>query len=543
MPRIPVLEPSVASRPVTLPQPQVLRPPEEAFGTEVAAAQERLGQTIGRAGQVASQRLIELQQRNDEQNVLDQTTKFQTDLQGRLDDPTVDENGIPKGFLVRQRNQAKGATPQFDAVAQQMKAQYMQTVTAPELRNQMEKTLDVHLTSAREQVLHHEAAEGLASFKDSLDANQASAISNAATLSDPKDLAKAITVAQAATTGAAMHLGQSPDVVDIQNKTLAAKMVHASVMGVLDQNPTAAQAVFDANKDKMLQNDVEATQKLIDGQKIYVLTRDVWNSIAADPTFRLADGMVDRAKADAYVRSLKLEPKMEYEVMSHLDHRAMVDYSETMRKRQDAERSAVNEIIDAQSKGVPYDQALKIPSKYAWDTVSTANLEAEVTKLYANPQDRFNAWINRQPQPVQAAWAETMNTVKTKYGSSMGKVAGTQEKLSDAAINALKEDCLGKTADQIRDITKTKLDKVVVGPYSFFGITLPINKTETGWKVDVQTEKGFSEAYMKLAKDPAYGFDRVEQAKAFLARNRKAVTPSNVKRALDEALSRQQGQE
>lgn len=533
MPKVPILQPSVATQPTAVPEPQVYRPPEEAFGGDIANAKAALGQQVQRTAQVASQRLIELQQRDAEQQALDLSTKFQTELQTKLHDTELDENGRPKGFLSRQLGQAKGSIPEFDAVAQELKGQYMENVQSPELRVQMNKVLDTHLSSAREQVIHNEATQREADFKNSLDSNMKTNVASAATLSEPVEVLKAIRLAQAQATGGYMHLGMDENTILYNNKALASEMVKSAVMGNLEDNPKKAQAILTAMTPLMNASDIQPLQKTIDGKMLYERIKDV---TAVADNMRLSDGLIDRGRVNEYVRSLKLPADEEYSLISHVDHLAMVDYSITMKKRQDAQRDFTNDLVTSQSQGIPYDQALKIPAKYGWDATSIANMQAEVTKIYASPEEKFTTWISRQPQATQGAWAEATNTVKQKYGNSVATIAGTQQKMADAALTELKQDCLGKSADQIRDIVKTKLDKVTIGPGAIWGNLWP--DKETAWKADANLRQGISEANMLLEKD--YGADRVGQAKTFLATSRdkdgRAIptTPANIKRVLDE---------
>ena len=93
-----------------VPTPPLIRPPEQAFGGGVAAATEEMGKTAQGAGQEIFERILEYRQREDEQRVLDLHTQAQTAIQNALLNPELDENQRPKGMLLRQLNQAKGAT-------------------------------------------------------------------------------------------------------------------------------------------------------------------------------------------------------------------------------------------------------------------------------------------------------------------------------------------------------------------------------------------------------------------------------------------------
>lgn len=535
MPRVPVLEPTASVKPVEAPAPQAYRPPEESFGGSIAAAKGQLAEQVSKTTGLATDRLIELQRRDDEQQALDVSTKFQTELQNTLQDSTGDENGVPKGFLQRQLGQTKGSVPQYDAIAQELKTKYMGQIVAPELKGQMVKLLDTHLSAGREQVIHHEATQRAADFDQSLKTNMKVAVASVANMDVPLDIMKTLAISQETLHRGLAHQGVDEDTIYFKRRELAGEIVKSAVMGHIEQSATKAEQIFNIFSRLMNPDDAAALKKTIDGKKLYDIVNNV-SAVAND--FRMSDGMIDRAKLGTYVKGLKLPAEQEYQVMSHVDHLAAVDWTELQQRRQNAEREFTNEVVVAHSQGVPYDQALKIPAKHGWDTTSVANMQAEVTKLYASPEDKFTTWLSRQPEPTQGAWAETVNLVKAKYGSSLGTVAGVRQKLADAALTELKQAALGKSADQIRQITADKMQKVTIGPGAIWGSIWP--DKAPGWKADAELRHGLSQANSLLERD--YGPDRVGRAKAFLATSRDKqgrpipITPANLKRVLDESV-------
>lgn len=508
----------------------MLRPPEEAFGGESAAARERQGGAIVQSGDVVFQRMMEHRQREMDQQNLDIMTQAHQSIQNLLNDPTLDENQTPKGFLQRQMNQAKGATSAYDQQAIQLKKRIMQMPLSPLQRQDLNRSLSTSLLAGREAVVAHESQQTQAAFDNSFQENMKQTVGNAAVIYDPAMLGKYIDAAQASAGSGWKHAGLEGVSVEQAKQGYAGEITKSALTSVLEANPKQAQALLDGVKDRLSPEQAATMQQQITGKMTYDTIQNVTDW--AKNNARMPDGTIDRSKIDSYIDSLHLQPQIAYEVKTHADRLAMVDYSEMMKKRQDAERSFTNELIAAQSKGIPYDQALKIPAKYGWDNTSIANMQDEVTKIYASPQEKFNTWISRQPQETQGAWSEVQNIVKAKYGNTTGNVAGVKQKLADAALTELKQDVIGKNPDQIREIAKQKLANVTVGPGAIWGNIWP-NKEE-GWKIDTETRTGISEANTQLEKD--YGVDRVGQARTYLVENNIPVTPNNIKAALDKAL-------
>jgi hypothetical protein len=537
MPKVPVLSPEIRPKatPMVSPAP-VLRPPEAAFGGDIVAAQEKQGEALQDAGDVVWKRMYEHQERENAQQNMDLQTQLQKDIQNSLLNTERDENNMPKGYLNRSLNQAKGATIQFDQDAAKLRQTYMAMVKSPIQRQQMNQIISTHLTAARESVVAHEAQQTQAAFDKSFEANMKQTVGNAATITDPGMLAKYIDTAQAAATPGWQHAGLGGIDVEQAKQGYASEITKSALVPLLEADPKAAEKLVDGVKDRLSPEAYAEMHQQVIGKQIYDIVQDVGNK--AKSTFRMADGMIDRARVDAYVDSMKLQPQIAYQVKRDVDRMAMVDYSEIMKRRQDSERNFTNELVAAQAKGVPYDQALKLAPKYGWDNTAIANMENEVTKIYANPADRWSSWLSKQPQATQGAWQYVEQLVKSKYPTgTKGEVAGVKGvDMYKSAITELQQDLIGKTPDQMRDIAKQKLEKVVVGPGAIWGMIWP-NKAE-GWRADADTRQGFSEAFTKLGADPAYGFERVQQAKARLAQDGVPVTPQNVKTLLDSALSR-----
>lgn len=382
-----------------------------------------------------------------------------------------------------------------------------------------------------EQILAYAAD----TYESGLKNQQTMAAANAAT-GDSRQVGDSIGKQHAIILNMAAQFGKPEEWVTQKSKEAVSDTYVEVIKAMLANDQTkTARGFFDKNKTAITPDKALAIDGAIDGKMIYNTVEKV---SAAIQGMRTETGMIDKVKADDYIKSLNLKPEDSYKVSSHVSHLIAVDAAQITQQRTEAERSFANELIAAQAKGVTYDQALKIPAKFGWDTTSIAQMQSEVTKIYASPSEKFNTWLERQPQAVQSAWAESQNTVKAKYGTTMGEVGGIKQKLADAAINELKQDVLGKNADTIRQITADKLKNVVVSPGMIFGSWWP--NTAPGWKVDASTRRGLSEAYSLLEKD--YGPDMVGQARTWLATNNKPVTPSNVKKLMDSKLIKKNAQ-
>lgn len=310
---------------------------------------------------------------------------------------------------------------------------------------------------------------------------------------------------------------------------------------VANKDFKTARGFLKANQDKISPPSSRITlENEIKQGEIYSIVQQV--SEEAD-SMRLSNGDIDKTRLNDAVKGMKLPPDQEYAVMTHVDRLAAVDHAERIQRDAANQTEFVNKLIEAQSQGVPYDQALKLASQYGKDAMTVAQFQADVAKVYASPQDKFSSWITRQPQATQTAWAQAESMVAKKYPTNLTwDIGGNRVSAQKEALAELKTAVLGKNSDQIRDIATEKL-KDVPNPNAFtlFGVGL-WNRTKPSLYMDAEKEQMIGEAYAKIEKDfntPEHP-DAVSQARAWLATHKDkdgkpfVISPLNLKIFLEE---------
>jgi hypothetical protein len=531
MPKVPVYQPQVQTRTETAIQPVEAAPVEAAFGANVQAATERLGEQVQKTGSVLGNRVIEMQQREDDKALLQTQAAFQADLQNTLNNPETDENGRPKGYLQRNLASAQGSTIEFDQLAPQLKQKYMQMAKGPAMQLELDKALSTHLMTARDQVSKNEGNQLDADFKQTAAATLDAIPGQAARLEDPVHVADFIKVGQSNADIIYKRLGYSPQQIEFAKEKLAGEALKAAVAGNLETSPVKARAILEANKG-LIPNNIDNIQttldKQIDGKIIHDQELAVWDQVKGR---RLSNGMIDIEAGQKYVNALTVSAERKQQLMTSVRSMASVADTEMKQKIEANDRDFTNSLISAQSKGLPYQDALILAAKHGRDATDIAQKQKDVTDLYTEKTNAFDTWIKKQPEATQAAWAYTEETVKGKYGNSVSDVPGYPNKvnLAAAALTELKQDSLGKSPDQIRSIVNEKMKNVVVKPGWLW------DTKDTGWKADAGLRQGLSVATSQLEKD--YGADRVSQARLYLTRHQVPITPRNVKAVLDKALN------
>lgn len=535
MPRVPTLTPQVQIQAPNVPAPQIARPPEEAFGGGVARAAQGLASQAEKSATVFANHLIDLQQKEDERNALELQNRFQIELQDTLTNAEPDETGIAKGFLSRQLNQANGSVMQYDETARQIKRKYMEQPVAPFLRDKFSETLNAHLTAGREQVVRHEASQRDASAKQALKTNMDATVAAAAAVRSPEDLAPLVASATRNYASMAIRIGLDPATVDLNSKVYAGLITKSAIDGVIETDPRQAQNILDGMKGSITPSDAAALQKMVDGKVIHEESLRVWNTVSG---MRLGDGNSDIAAMERYVYKLPVSAEKRDQIFSYVKSKAAVE--DAIRKDQIAanDRAFANEVIQGFGKGLTYDDANIIAVRYGRDANDIATKQNEIKELYTGSVQPFDTWINKQPEEVQGAWAYAVETVKGKYGTKTGRIEGypNKVKLADAAISELKQQAIGKSATEIRDIVNEKMSKVVVSPGWFW------DTTEVGWKVDAGTRSLYAAELAQLEK--TYGATVVSQARqAIIKHNLRPnapqipLVPDNIKAIIEKRFS------
>lgn len=577
MPKVPTIQPSINTQGVNIPNPVQSRPVEEAFGGSVDAANERLGQTITSAANVGMRAVIAVKQRQDEQKLLDVQTRFQKDLQNTLLNPETDDKGMPKGYLNRELKQAKGSTVQFDQDSQKYFQTYLSAFEDPEQRLQMQKVMETHLGSAREQVIRNEGAQGRLDFTNSLKSNIDTNIAAAAGINDPVALANAVRVAQASAVGGYQHLGMgdsnSPEVHAALDE-IAGKMVSQSVTALLDVDPLKARSVYEANKELIPANYRADLDAKIKGKELFIEQDAMWKTVQP---FRLSDGMADLTKMHDFIYKQDMTSQRKDQIWDFVHANAQVSNHELTAKRGAMDRDFTNNLVTIKEAGAPLNEALKSAVQFGFDPTDINQKQDVIKKFYANKsetdpilylglwdkvqegtaskqelvdnyttgkisntdfeglwKEMTRAQVEGNDPATKMMWKQVQELADSKYSKSDTiRIPGYPGEVSsrDAFMLEMHRAGLGKRPDEIWAIANDKLKNVVVRPGSIFGNYWP--DTAPAFKVDTIARIANSEKMTKLRD--TYGEVLVTRAAEAINRRKDGtpVTPENIKALID----------
>lgn len=502
--KVPTYEPQVGIRTLnTAEAPAAQRPPAAAFGGDVAEADQRVGQAVAGLGEKLAQRVVERQQRDQEQEVLAADTEFRKALQGVLSSPEVGADKRPKGLLNRNLGQAKGGTVEFDSSYAELRRSFLESVPTPQQRAALAARMDSHYVSSRDLVVRHESRQGEEDFKSSLDLNLKQRVSDAAAATDPAGLNQAIDEAVRVQAEGGQRLGVKTD-----GRQLAGDMAKTSISAVLDQDPKRAADLLASVREKLPPDVAASLEQAIDGKKLADERLALWDNLSRERAqfMTLPDGGWDLTAMRGAVLALDVPAEKKEKMWDYVKSRANEDQVIRARADQANDREFFNAAIQAKERGLSFDQALKLSSGFgARDNYDIAQRQEVVKKLWAGPSVT-------DPQTYVAIWERVQAGGSSKREIDAAFNAGA---LTPSDYRGLREQFFKAQVEGDNPAAKLAWDRVKNLAEEKFGSD---KKSRDGFLYVMQAERTGKKpeelleiAQQRLSKDPGIGWKGVLQ--------------------------------
>lgn len=419
------------------------------------------------------------------------------------------------------------------------------TVSNPAQQMYFNEMSEQHWQNLNSNLQHHVSSEMLKYSQDQADAANTSEI-NAAGLAASSNDPERVALAMGNITSTIIKKNQImgiPADSPVTKSDIAEGIskLHVGVVQSLlaNEKTKEAEIYFDKNKGSIYPANVRnALEDKVRQESLYNIMQDV--SSFADK-HRLDDGLIDIEAAHEYVKSLKLPAREQYQAESHIRSIVYVDNAETKEIQNDKMKSAIEQMMADEKKGVPLVEAQHRASQFAYNNESAQKIQDMGLSIYSSPEEKFKAWLDHSPQAVQGAVAEMENIVKTKYGKNPIIIGGVPQDQATVALTELKEKVLGKTPDQIRQITTDAMKSVPTTKWAPLGFRLPdfIQRHQPQFAVDANDAQLESAKWSQMRKD--FGSANVDAAMTKIAldtKNKSMITPENVKGVLDDAVKK-----
>ena len=494
--RVPIMSPEITPQATpSMPTPEIMRPPPEAFGGASAEARQKLGDQEQQTGDVVFQRMMEHRDREMNQQNLDIMTQTQTHIMDILKNPELDDNQMPKGFLNRQMNLAKGATADYDQKFTALKQGVLSDGSlSPIQKMDLNRMITASGIAGREAVVSHEAEETQKAHAASLQSGIQSTVAMASNITDAKVLGRLAD--ESTKPGSPIdkgwdNAGTDPKLKPAMKAGFTDELIKSALVPLNENNPDAAQKLFDGVKDRLTNQAANELQNTITGKKMDQTALQAW-SWADQNARRGPDGTIDRAVLDEHIRSMNLPPNIEMHVMTMADRRSSVDGSEIMKNKAENEKDFMNKLTVGVSSGkLQYPDAIRLAYSTGGSPVEIAAREKTVTQAFTHNEMAFPMWLSKQNDEVRGAVESSKQQIEAAYPSKLQSI------MKQGATTELERQWLGKSAAQIRQTTSDMLKTVVTQKNPWY---MP-DKKDTAWKVSAGERAQFDAARDRVTQD------------------------------------------
>jgi hypothetical protein len=376
--KIPVYE-----RQADIKAPSFTRPTAAAAGTDVLEAQAKQAEAVGKIAGVVSEHAIKLQEVETHKKILEADTAFRTELQNTLYDPAEDENGMPKGLLVRTKEGARGTSKAFDLTVEDLKQKYAKTLPGGVQANFI-KLADNSAVQHRDNVIRNEATQIRVAFNDSVKANIEQRMSDVANAPDANAALSGAMGAASIMEQSARRNGDRPEVAKLAGQDVLTKSVLNYIGTHAESDYEGSKALYEKVKTQLSAEGQMSGEKLLKGAGLVNLQAEAWNTVKG---LRLSDGNPDEAAMVAELDKLNLKPEEKDHVSGYIRAKAGEMRMQITQAKAANTNEFMNELYTARQNGQSYDEASKLVGKYGVDAYDSGLKQELVKKLYTAPDE------------------------------------------------------------------------------------------------------------------------------------------------------------
>lgn len=252
--------PTTQTQPTRMPQISMPAVVPGAFGEDVGKAIENLG----KVGEAIAVHLHEMNVEKQDREVLRRETSYMTEWQNRLSDQeeeTIDGRTRPKGYLLRQYEDAEGVTLEANQANPEIRKRNLEGLSQYQL-NKLEPFLDKHFLTIQRRITTHEANQWDASTEKETKSNLDLKTQEASLIRDSKQLTVAID--DAIKTAAPYYRKYDEATRAVLNEDIAKRITSASAISTLNDSgePALSQALLDSAKGRIAKStydDIKST--------------------------------------------------------------------------------------------------------------------------------------------------------------------------------------------------------------------------------------------------------------------------------------------
>jgi len=443
--RVPVYQQQTQRITPTVSTPQPLRPPPGAFGTDVAEATTRLGETGMKIASLIMQRAEERRKELMAKQVFEQDTLFRQEMQNVLYNDQADKNGKPLGFLSRKLDQAQNITPEFDLAYSNLRKKYLNNVAAPEQKDALSQRLDSTYLSHRDNIIRYERNEIDKSIQNSFKSNLDIQINDAAQLQDGPSVIRAIDAAIVTQDTLSKINGYDEKTAEAQRIDVRGKVAKSAFSSAMTEN------------------------NLIKAQSIYnVVKGNIPAEISEKMKEEIESGIPYRiAIQDAFLDPISTREKLEknaYDIKDPVKRKGAYDFTNTLAENmiKDNQETRHNGLLDNLAQGkltlTDIENEMQIPEELGG--IPKKTLISYQKAIQNGIQKDLNRWLtektsDKDPTARAKAVKQYVDLINDFVSEDTDKWHAREklaEAYADGIINSQEASFLNKLRTNLKDI-------------------------------------------------------------------------------------------
>lgn len=373
------------------------KPLLQAFGTDIAEANERLGKVVAGLGDKMAEHAIELQKRSSEQKAFQVDNADAIETQEILHGKVGKDGKVEGGLLNRELDSAAGITEEYDKLYKERLNKALSEASGPYSEQLIRKMYEQRHESVRNNLITHEAREGQKAYNVAVEANLNNRINEATNYLTPEELINGMNQVGVIKSESLNRNGiKDAGVIEYAGKEVKGKMALASIGAMLNTDTKQARIMFDAVKDNIDEDSAAKINTAIKGKEFLDVEDGIYAQVKG---FKLATGESNFAAAEKHIEQLPLTTEEKREAKKYVISRLREDDTNLTRYREGVNEKFMNDLYSAKKNGVPLKDALSLATKYGHDPYDKG-LKAEVVrKLYtesgtskSDPHVYMNLW-------------------------------------------------------------------------------------------------------------------------------------------------------
>ena len=404
MPIVPINQTRVQTKTANVEALKLGTASKEAMGNDIASAQDKLFQSVASKTDAVANYYVEEQNKESEKKALKAATDASDELQRNLYDQSLDEEGKPKGIMLRRLGQVGDATIDYDKVVEEINNKYSSSLSDRE-KEKFSISFGTQGRAFRDNIAKHEVSQKRADFDNVFETQKKNQINNASTAINDDALSELIGSTQLTVESALKTKGLDSESIALQKSEVVNQMIQANVLNKYEVDPDGAKITLESFKDSVTPEFYQKLDKVVEGKRFDTLRSTMWDS--SFKNMKLSDGNINLARVEKSIKESKFTPDQQAKLYDFAQAKAGELRQQKTQLAAAENDSFYNDFAKTKARNVPLEEALKVAGKHGGDAWDVSQREDFIKKAYSTP-------VKTDPEVYLATWEKVQDGVITK---------------------------------------------------------------------------------------------------------------------------------